>query len=80
MDRVAIWRKMKKLGEKAMVREEKVYPHNLRHLYAKTYYKICNDVSRLADLLGHSSMDTTRIYLKEGVGSYQRDIERLGLI
>ena len=80
MDRVAIWRKMKKLGEKAMVREEKVYPHNLRHLYAKTYYKVCNDVSRLADLLGHSSMDTTRIYLKEGIGSYQRDIERLGLI
>ena len=49
--------------EKARVAASKVFPHNLRHLFARTFYKVCRDVARLADVLGHSSIETTRIYL-----------------
>ena len=62
LDRSNIWSSMKKLCELAGVAESKVYPHNLRHLFARTYYSIQKDIVRLADILGHSSINTTRIY------------------
>ena len=66
--------------EKARVAASKVFPHNLRHLFARTFYKVCRDVARLADVLGHSSIETTRIYLiSTGVG-HARALELLGLV
>ena len=65
VDRTWIWREMKKLCAIADVSREKVFPHNLRHLFARTFYSIYKDISKLADILGHSSVETTRIYLKE---------------
>ena len=61
LDRSNIWSDMKKLCESAGVSRDKVFPHNLRHLFARTYYSIQKDVVRLADILGHSSVNTTRI-------------------
>ena len=58
-----IWREMKMLCEKAVVESSKIFPHNLRHLFAATFYKVCRDIVKLADVLGHSSINTTRIYL-----------------
>ncbi len=65
LNRSNIWRDMKALCKKANVSADKVFPHNLRHLFARTFYSIERDVVRLADLLGHSSIDTTRIYTME---------------
>lgn len=65
LNRKNIWRDMKALCEKANVPPQKVFPHNLRHLFARTFYSIEKDVVRLADLLGHSSINTTRIYTIE---------------
>ena len=65
LDRSNIWSDMKKLCKRANVAAEKVFPHNLRHLFAKTYYCLKKDLSRLADILGHSNINTTRIYVKE---------------
>lgn len=65
LNRSNIWRDMKALCKKAGVSSEKVFPHNLRHLFARTFYSIEKDVIRLADLLGHSSINTTRIYTME---------------
>ena len=65
LDRSYIWRLMKGLCEKANVARSKVFPHNLRHLFARTFYSIEKDIVRLADLLGHSSINTTRIYTIE---------------
>ena len=61
LDRSNIWKEMKALCRRARVSENKVFPHNLRHLFARTFYKIEKDIVRLADLLGHSSINTTRI-------------------
>ena len=58
----------------------KVFPHNLRHLFARVFYKVCKDIVRLADVLGHSKVETTRIYLISSGEEYARDIECLGLI
>ena len=63
LDRSNIWRMLKKLAKIAKVNAEKVFPHNLRHLFARIYYDKTHDISRLADLLGHSSIETTRIYV-----------------
>lgn len=63
LDRKQIWQEMKKLCRKAGIEESKVYPHNLRHLFAVTFYKESNDIVKLSDILGHSSINTTRIYL-----------------
>ena len=71
---------MKRLCRTAGVEPSRVFPHNLRHLFARTYYRVCRDLSRLADLLGHSSMDTTRIYLTTTEEEQSRDLERLQLI
>ncbi len=65
LNRSNLWREMKALCKKARVAAEKVFPHNLRHLFARTFYAIERDIVRLADLLGHSSIDTTRIYTME---------------
>ncbi len=67
LDRTYIWRLMRSLCESANVAKEKVFPHNFRHLFARTYYSIQKDIVRLADILGHSSVNTTRIYTKEAV-------------
>ncbi len=63
MSRKQIWAEMKQLCTLSGVCPAKVYPHNLRHLFARTFYRACRDSARLADVLGHSSMETTRIYL-----------------
>lgn len=80
LDRSNIWRDMKNLCESAGVEPGKVFPHNLRHLFARTYYSIEKDLSRLADILGHSSVNTTRIYTTESGTVHQRQLERLELI
>jgi len=80
LDRSNIWRDMKALCESAGVDPDKVFPHNLRHLFARTYYSIEKDISRLADILGHSSINTTRIYTMESGTVHAHQIERLGLI
>lgn len=80
LDRSNIWRMLKKLALTARVKAKKVYPHNLRHLFAVTYYKRYKDVVRLADILGHSSIDTTRIYTARSTGEQQRQIEELRLV
>ena len=57
-----------------------MFPHNLRHLFARTFYKVCRDVARLADVLGHSSVETTRIYLISTGAKHAHTLERLRLI
>ena len=71
---------MKSLCRAAEVEASKVFPHNLRHLFAIVFYQNFNDVVRLADVLGHSSIDTTRIYLLTGGDELARQIERLKLV
>lgn len=80
LNRSNIWRDMKRLCESAGVEPSKVYPHNLRHLFARTYYAIERDLSRLADILGHSSVSTTRLYTIESGTVHQRQLERMGLV
>ena len=80
LDRSNIWKMMKRLAEKAGVALQKVFPHNLRHLFARTYYKAYKDIVRLADILGHASIDTTRIYTSRTGTEQQRQIERLPLL
>jgi len=79
LDRSNIWRDMKALCESAGVEPGKVFPHNLRHLFARTYYSLEKDLSRLADILGHSSVNTTRIYTMESGAVHASQIERLRL-
>ena len=80
LDRSNIWRDMKKLCESAGVAPEKVFPHNLRHLFARTFYGLEKDLSRLADILGHSSVNTTRIYTAESGSVHAAQMGRLGLV
>ncbi len=80
IDRSNIWSDMKHLCESAGVAKTKVFPHNLRHLFARTYYSIQKDVVRLADILGHSSVNTTRIYTMETGEVHRQQIQKLGLL
>lgn len=80
MSRKQIWAEMKALCAKAGVEASKVFPHNLRHLFARVYYKVTRDVAKLADLLGHSSIETTRIYLLSTGEEHARQLEGLGLV
>ena len=80
IDRSNIWAEMKKLCKNAGVLASKVFPHNLRHLFARTYYKVHQDVVRLADILGHSSVNTTRIYTAESGEIHYKRIQILGLV
>lgn len=78
--RVTVWKLLKALCSRANVAWKKVFPHNLRHLFAATFYNACKDVVRLADVLGHSSIETTRIYLVTSGKEHARQMARLGLI
>ena len=80
ISRRQIWAEMKTLCKKANVVPSKVFPHNLRHLFAQTFYRACRDVAKLADVLGHSSIETTRIYLISTGIEHAKQLERLGLI
>lgn len=80
LDRSNIWSSMKKLCEKAGVDPKKVFPHNLRHLFARTFYEIKKDIARLADLLGHSQIETTRLYILSSGGEHIRQIEKMDLL
>lgn len=80
LNRKQIWAEMKALCSKAGVAPSKVFPHNLRHLFARIFYKACRDVAKLADILGHSSIETTRIYLISTGAEHARLLERLRLI
>ena len=80
LDRSNIWRDMKTLCQSAGVEPSKVFPHNLRHLFARTFYSLEKDLSRLADILGHTNVTTTRIYTAESGAVHARQIGRLNLV
>ena len=80
LDRSRIWAQMKKLCSTAKVLAEKVFPHNLRHLFARTFYTMEKDIVRLADILGHTSINTTRIYTQESGRVHRLQIEKIPLI
>lgn len=80
MNRSNIWAEMKKLCEEAGVSSNKVFPHNLRHLFARTFYGIEKDVAKLADILGHSNINTTRIYIISTGAEHRRKMENMRLI
>lgn len=80
LDRSNIWADMKKLCESARVSKDKVFPHNLRHLFARTYYSLQKDIVRLADILGHSSVETTRLYTMETGDVHRMQIEKMHLL
>lgn len=80
LDRSNIWSDMKNLCDSAGVVRSKVFPHNLRHLFARTFYSLQKDIVRLADILGHSSVNTTRIYTMESGDVHRRQIERMELL
>lgn len=80
LDRSNIWAQMKRLCERAGVNPSKVFPHNLRKLFARTFYGMEKDIAKLADILGHGSIETTRIYIMTTGTEHRRKIERLGLV
>lgn len=80
LSRRQIWGELKRLCQYAGVEPSKVFPHNLRHLFATTYYRAYRDIVKLADVLGHSSIETTRIYLVSTGEEHARQLERLGLV
>lgn len=80
MSRTNIWREMKSLCEQAGVNPKKVFPHNLRHLFARTFYGIEKDIAKLADILGHSSINTTRIYIAATGNEHRKQLENMRLV
>ncbi len=80
LNRSNIWKEMKDLCKQAGVSPNKVFPHNLRHLFARTFYGIEKDIAKLADILGHSSIDTTRIYIISTGAEHRRRMENMRLI
>ncbi len=80
LNRSNIWADMKKLCMEAQVSPEKVFPHNLRHLFARTFYSLEKDIAKLADLLGHSSIETTRIYIMESGKEHRRRLNQMRLV
>lgn len=80
LDRYAIWKMLKDLCESAGVSKDKVFPHNFRHLFARTFYSLQKDIVRLADILGHSSVETTRLYTKESGTEHIKQLQKLGLL
>ena len=80
MDRSNIWRGMKSLCEHAGVSHQKVFPHNLRHLFARTFYGLEKDIAKLADILGHSNINTTRIYIMTTCAEHQKRMESMRLV
>ncbi|MCQ2386507.1 MAG: site-specific integrase [Clostridia bacterium] len=80
VSRTNVWREMKQLCREAKVSPGKVFPHNLRHLFARTFYGIEKDIAKLADILGHASIDTTRIYIVSTGTEHRRFMEKMRLI
>lgn len=80
LNRRQIWAELKGLCRQAGVAPTKVFPHNLRHLFATIFYTACRDIARLADVLGHSSIETTRVYLISSGAEHARQLEALGLV
>lgn len=80
MSRCQIWAEMKRLCKYAGVELSRVFPHNLRHCFAVAFYRAYKDIAKLADVLGHSSIETTRIYLLTSGEEHQRQLDRLGLV
>ncbi len=80
LSRRQIWAELKQLCRHAGVESSKVFPHNLRHLFATTFYEACKDIVKLADVLGHSSIETTRIYLISTGAEHEKTLDRLGLV
>lgn len=80
LDRHSVWKALKNICTGAGVKREKVFPHNFRHLFARTFYSINKDVVRLADILGHSSIETTRIYTMESGTEHIKQLQKLGLL
>ena len=80
LDRSNIWKMFKRLGERAGVENSKVFPHNIRHLFAKCFYDKEKDIAKLADVLGHSSINTTRIYIITSGYEHRRILDTLGLV
>lgn len=79
-DRSNIWREMKKTAQSAGVDPAKVFPHNLRHLFARTFYKKTKNLIDLADILGHSSVEVTRIYTSNGFEEWKKGVEQINLL
>ena len=77
VDRSNVYHEMKKLCEKAGVEKEKVFPHNMRHLFARIFYHTEQNLAHLADVLGHSSIETTRIYVAETIDTYEKILEKM---
>ena len=80
LDRSTVWKMLKDLCESANVSRSKVFPHNFRHLFARTFYSLQKDIVRLADILGHSSINTTRIYTIESGEAHIMQLQKLGLL
>ena len=80
VSRHRVWYEMKKLGARAGVAASKVFPHNLRHLFARTFYALERDLSKLADLLGHSSVETTRLYIITAGAEHLRQLDKMKLV
>ena len=80
LSRVTVWKLLKALCERANVAGKKVFPHNLRHLFARTFYNLEKNISKLADLLGHSSIETTRIYIMESGAEHERLLNKMHLL
>ena len=80
LGRKQIWAELKRLCRQAGVAPSKVFPHNLRHLFARCFYRVTRDIAKLADVLGHSSVDTTRIYLVSTGAEHARMLDRLQLL
>ena len=80
LDRCAIWKMLKGLCESIGVSKDKVFPHNFRHLFARTFYSLQKDIVRLADILGHSSVETTRLYTMESGTEHIKQLQKLGLL
>ena len=80
LNRSNIWRDMKALCQQAGVDEQKVFPHNLRHLFARLFYAVKQDLFRLADILGHSNVNTTRIYTAESGIQHMRQINKMQMV
>ena len=80
VDRSNLWRDMKRLCQEAGVGRKKVFPHNIRHLFARLYYEQEKNIVKLADILGHSSINTTRIYTMESGRRHVRQLEKLNVL
>ena len=80
MNRTNIWREMKHLCVQAKVSPQKVFPHNLRHLFARVFYGLEKDIAKLADILGHSSINTTRLYIVSTGAEHRKRMENMRLI